>query len=243
MIIFMFNLLLAEHVFRVHCRYPFTEKLCDDYRTDLPAEEEISVSAEDIARENVSQEENGGGRFADDYLESLAVYRKICESLLDRDILLFHCSALAVGGKAYLFAAPSGTGKSTHTRLWRERFGEKVTMINDDKPLLKVSEEKITVYGTPYGGKDNIQTNTSAEAGGIVLLHRAAENTISPIGADEAFPALLNQTYRRSDPAGMEKTLDLVWRLTKLPIFSLGCTISAEAAETAYAALTKAGNA
>lgn len=239
----MFNLLLAEHVFRVHCRYPFTEKLCADYRTDLPAEEEISVSKEDIAREDVSQDENGGGRFADDYLESLAVYRKICESLLDRDILLFHCSALAVGGRAYLFAAPSGTGKSTHTRLWRERFGERVTMINDDKPLLKVTEEKVTVYGTPYGGKDNIQTNTSAEVGGIVLLHRAAENTVAPIGADEAFPALLNQTYRRNDPAGMEKTLDLVWRLTKLPIFSLGCTVSAEAAEIAYAALTKAGNA
>ncbi len=239
----MFNLLLAEHVFRVHCRYPFTERLCADYRTDLPFEAEICVSAEDIARENLSQDENGGGSFADDYLESLAVYRKICESLLDHDILLFHSSALAVGGKAYLFAAPSGTGKSTHTRLWRERFGEKVTMINDDKPLLKVTEEKVTVYGTPYGGKDGIQTNTSAEVGGIVLLHRAAENTITPIGADEAFPALLNQTYRRNDPAGMEKTLDLVWRLTKLPLFSLGCTISAEAAEIAYAALTKAGNA
>lgn len=237
----MFNLFLAEHVFRIHNRYPFTERLCRDYRTDLPFETEISVSEADIARENRSQDENGGGRFADDYLESLAVYRKICESLLDRDILLFHCSALAIDGKAYLFAAPSGTGKSTHARLWRKRFGGRVTMINDDKPLLKITDEAVTVYGTPYGGKDNIQTNTCAPVGGIALLHRAAENTVRPIGADEAYPALLNQTYRRSDPEGMEKTLALVWKLTGLPIFSLGCNLSENAAEVAYAALTKAG--
>lgn len=232
-----FHLRFAEHIFRIHCRYPFTERLCADYRTDAPAETEIFVTEADIAREDVSQDENGGGKFTADYLESLAVYRKICEWLLDRDILLFHCSALAVGGRAYLFAAPSGTGKSTHTRLWRERFGEKVTMINDDKPLLHVSDKRITVYGTPYGGKDGIHANTSAEVGGIVLLRRAAENTITKLLPEEAYPALLNQTYRRADPAGMEKTLGLVWSLTRLPIFSLGCTISTEAAEIAYRAL------
>lgn len=239
----MFDLRLAEHVFRVHNQYPFTERLCADYRTEEPYETEIFVSAEDVARENTSQDENGGGRFADDYLESLAVYRKICESLLGRDILLFHCSALAVGGKAYLFAAPSGTGKSTHARLWRERYGERVTMINDDKPLLKVTDETVTVYGTPYGGKDGIQTNTSAEVGGIVLLHQSKTNEIRPIDGKTAYPMLLNQTYRRTDPAGMEKTLGLVWRLTRLPLFSMGCNLSHEAAEIAYAALTKAGNA
>lgn len=233
----MFNLLLAEHVFRVHCQYPFTERLCADYLTDLPFEAEISVSAEEIAREDVSQSENGGGKFAADYLESLAVYRKICERLLEKNVLLFHSSALAVGGRAYLFAAPSGTGKSTHTRLWRERFGEKVTMINDDKPLLHVSDGRITAYGTPYGGKDGIHTNTSAEVGGIVFLRQAAENTIERLSAEEAFPTLLNQTYRRADPEGMAKTLELVWSLTKLPLFSLGCTVSTEAAEIAYRAL------
>ncbi|MCM1333505.1 MAG: hypothetical protein NC084_03235 [Bacteroides sp.] len=238
----MFNLRLAEHVFRVHNRFPFTERLCADYRTDKPFEAEIFVSAEDVVRENISQDENGGGRFADDYLESLAVYRKICELLLDRDILLFHASALAVGGRAYLFAAPSGTGKSTHTRLWRERYGERVVMINDDKPLLKVTDKNVTVYGSPYGGKDGIHTNTSAEVGGIVLLHQSKTNTIEPIGGEEAYPALLNQTYRRTDPDGMAKTLDLVDRLARLPLFRMGCNISPEAAEVAYAALTKAGN-
>lgn len=228
----MFQIKIAEHIFHVDNRYSYVEQLCRDYLTAEPAQIYISVSEEEILKEN-----RDGGSWSDAYLEALAVYRKICETLLEEDIVLFHCSALEIDGKAYLFTAPSGTGKSTHTRLWRETFGERVTMINDDKPLLKITDKEIRVFGTPYGGKDGLQSNTQAPVAGIVVLYQSVANTISRLTAREAYPVLLNQTYRRNDMQGMIKTMDLVHILCRLPVYSLGCTISNEAAMLAYQTL------
>lgn len=106
-------------------------------------------------------------------------------------------------------------------------------MVNDDKPLLHIGDT-ITVYGTAYGGKDNLQTNTKAEVSAIVILHQAPENTITEMSVKQAFPTLLNQTYRKDTVDGMIKTLAFVERLSKLPVFSLGCTISDDAVMTVY---------
>jgi len=234
----MFRIELAGHCFAVDNTYSYVEELCRNYITNKEPEDVISVSPEEVARENAD-----GSMWSKAYLESLAVYRKICERLLADNILLFHCSAIELDGKAYLFTAPSGTGKSTHARLWREAFGDRVTMINDDKPLVSVPMEslcddtcvdKIMVYGTPYGGKDGLQTNKSAPVEAIVILHQAKENTICRMDAKSAYPVLLNQTYRRKDPEGMIKTLELVGQLAKLPVYSLGCTISKEAVMLVY---------
>lgn len=221
----MFLIKMAEYVFQVDNRYAYVEQLCRDYLTSEPAQIYISVSEEEILQEN-----RDGGNWSEGYLEALAIYRKICELVLEEDIILFHCSALEIDGKAYLFTAPSGTGKSTHTRLWRETFGDRVTMINDDKPLLKISDKEICAFGTPYGGKDGLQTNTQAPVAGIVILHQSSVNTMVRLTAEEAYPVLLNQTYRRNDMQGMIKTMDLVHTLCRLPVYSLGCTISKEAA-------------
>ena len=232
----MIKIKLADHVFVIENKYAYVEQLCNDYLTEEVAKSTIRVTEDEMQSENKND-----GNWSFPYLESLAVYRKIAEHLLADDILLFHCSALSIDGKAYLFTAPSGTGKSTHTRLWREHFGSRVTMINDDKPLLVVRKDAVTVYGTPYGGKDNIQTNTSAKVAGIVILHQAEYNEIQRMTAKEAYPMLLNQTYRRSDAEGMIKTMDLVQKLSELSVYSLGCTISYEAVELAWNTLNEAG--
>lgn len=224
----MFTIKFADHNITVDNKYPYVERLCRDYITDENPEFTVKVTDAEIQAEN-----KDGGHWSADYLESLAVYRKICECLLDEDVILFHCSALAIDGKAVLFTAPSGTGKSTHTRLWREHFGDQVVMVNDDKPLLHIGDT-ITVYGTAYGGKDNLQTNTKAEVSAIIILHQAAENDIIELSPQKAFPTLLNQTYRNETADGMIKTLGLVDGLSKLPIFSLGCNISDEAVMTVY---------
>lgn len=227
----MFHIQLAEQPFTVENKFSYVKNLCSDYWTDEPGEK-IAVSTMDIKREQTDEVQWPAA-----YLESLAVYRKICEKLLDKDIVLFHCSALQFRGKAYLFTAPSGTGKSTHTRLWREYFGSDVQMINDDKPLLKICSEKVTVFGTPFAGKEGLQTNTSAPVAGIVLLHQDTQNRIRRISEEEAYPRLLSQTYRPKEPMAIVKTMELVERLAALPVYSLGCTISTEAVETAYHAL------
>lgn len=230
----MFTVKLADECFTINNQYKYVQVLCKDYIIPQRSAELIEVSPEERAFENKDK-----GAWTESYLESLAVYRKICERLLEKDVLLFHCSALKLNGKAYLFTAPSGTGKSTHVRLWKQKFGERVTIINDDKPLLRVYDDRVIVYGTPYGGKENLQTNCSAPVAGIVILKQAPRNEVRTLTRREAFPMLLNQTYRRTDLGGTVKTMELVQKIAKLPLYELKCTISEQAVEAAYDALAE----
>lgn len=233
----MLTIELAGHAVGLNCRYDFLPRLCGDYVTARPAEWTVQADEQDLARENPQGEPYTAG-----YLESLAIYRKICERLIREDVILFHGSALEMDGRGYLFTAPSGTGKSTHAALWRQVFGERVTMINDDKPLLKIGPDGVTVYGTPWAGKSNLQHNISAPVAGIVFLHQAPENTIRPMDEREAYPRLLSQTHRVREPRGLMHTLDLVGRLSRLPVYELGCTPTPEAALLACQTLTRKEN-
>ena len=230
----MFRMKIADQVFEIDNHYSDIVHMSRDYVTEETPSYVVGATVEEIEAED--REQKG---FSLGYLETLAIYRKICDLLREKDTFLFHCSAIEMDGKAYLFTAPSGTGKSTHTRLWREVFGDKVTMINDDKPLLHLAENEIVVYGTPWSGKEQLQTNTSAPVAGIVILHQAMENKIRRIEAREAYPMLLNQTHRGTSADGMKYTLDFVWRLAQVPVYSLGCTISKEAVLLAHQSLTE----
>lgn len=232
----MFNIKLANHIFTVYNRFSHVEQLCRDYRTDSEGVP-ISISNDELMFEAKNNADHSAG-----YFESLAVYRKICTLLLKDNILLFHASALSVDKKAYLFTAPSGTGKSTHVQMWKKRFQDRVTIINDDKPLLLVKKGHITVFGTPYCGKEGLNTNISAPAAGIVILHQDKSNTIKPITASQAYPILFGQTFRPKDKDLIIRVMDLVEQLTTLPVYSMGCTVSIEAAELAYKTLTKQEN-
>lgn len=169
-------------------------------------------------------------------LESLALYRTICDLLLRQDVLLFHSSAVALDGKAYLFAAPSGTGKSTHARLWKARFGDRLTLLNDDKPLLRFEPAgQVLACGTPYAGKEDLHANRMAPVAGILVLRQSPVNTIRPLTAAQALPVYYQQCYRGlRDPDLIHRSLDLMGRLTRLPVYELGCTISLEAVDLAW---------
>ena len=134
-----FRIALAGQVIGVSALYEQTRTFCKNYLTDAPASFEVAVTPADIAFERekndreAAVEGHAPGNFSDEYLETLALYRKIVERLLEWDTLLFHGSCISVDSKAYLFTAKSGTGKSTHTQLWKKWFGERAVFINDDK--------------------------------------------------------------------------------------------------------------
>lgn len=202
-----------------------------DYETDEPAVIRVETTPEDISAEIEFSDYNSSLA----YLETLAVQRKLSEALIDYDTILFHASALAVDGKGYLFTALSGTGKSTHARLWREAFGDRVTMINDDKPFIHIGEDEVRVYGSPWDGKHHLSTNMSVPVKAICILTRDTTNHIEKIRADEAFSILLQQTYRSKDPAKMVKTIDLLIQMTKqVSLYRLGCNMNPEAAIVSY---------
>ena len=211
-------------------------RLCREYRAEGTAELSLRVAEEDIAYERAHADR----AYSDAYLETLAVYRQLAEAMPRWDTLLLHGSALAADGVGYLFTAPSGTGKSTHARLWREYLGERAVMINDDKPLLHVGENEITVYGTPWNGKHHLGSNTSAPLRAVCFLEQAAENRITPLAAAQAYPRLLAQAYRPQDGAALKKTLALLDRLcSRVRFYSLCCNMEPEAARISYETMSK----
>lgn len=225
----MFTIHIAEHDFRIDNKFPYIEQMCRNYIIPDCIAPTVSVTVDEIRAEN-----RDGSAYPDGYLESLAVYRKICARLLADDVVLFHCSALTLDGEAVLFTAPSGTGKSTHARLWKRQFGERVTIINDDKPLLAVCESRALVYGTPWCGKHGLETNTFAPVSAIFLLEQSPINEAVRLTPSEAFPMLLNQTHRLNSADEMRRILTLTKRLAQnAALFRLKCNISTEAALTA----------
>lgn len=214
--------------------------LCKDYLVGENADFSVEVTQEDIETErllSIRENEAKGvlpRRFSDGYLETLAVYRKIAERMPCFDTILFHGSCIAVDGEGYLFTAKSGTGKSTHTRLWRDLLGERAIMVNDDKPLIRVyDDETVVAYGTPWDGKHRLSSNSSVPLKGICLLERAMNNDIREITKAEGYPMLLQQTYRPSNPDALKRTLLLLDRMN-VKLYRLCCNMEVSAAELSY---------
>ncbi len=234
------NYKIAEHVIEICSLYENVHNYCKDYLTKEPAEFSVIISQEDIEleRQKSNQEFLYEGlklpNFSDAELEVTAVYRKIAVKMLDYHTFVFHGSVISVDGQAFLFTAKSGTGKSTHTRLWRELLGERAVMVNDDKPLIQVGET-VTVFGTPYNGKHRLGCNMSAPLKAICILTRAEENHIERITKSEAYTMLLQQVYRPQDSVRMMQTLTLIDMLAeKVELYRLGCNMDISAAKLAY---------
>ena len=152
---------MADKIISIESIHQNVHDYCRDYRTQNAVPDfyvNIYQKDIDLARSKVKHDYS----YTDAYLEEIAVHRKIAERMPSFSTILMHGSVLAVDGQGYMFTASSGTGKSTHARLWRELLGEKVTMINDDKPLIRISDGHAEIFGTPYNGKHRLGTNTSA---------------------------------------------------------------------------------
>ena len=236
-----FTISLADFCVEINSIFETTHTFCRDYLCEGTPEFSVTISPEDITfeREKSAKEDLLEGipvrQFSDEYLETLAVYRKICAKLLERETLLFHGSAVAVDDVAYLFTAKSGTGKSTHTALWRQVLKDRAVMINDDKPLLKLTSDGVLVCGTPWNGKHGLGCNRMVPLKAICILERAEQNTIVPVDAVEALPMLLQQSFRTGTPTGTVLLFDILDKLTKrVQLYRLGCNMAPQAAIVAY---------
>ena len=239
------NYRFAETTIRISSMYERVHLLCGNYRTaDGPFSFSVQTTQEDIEFERFKSKredlllKHPIRSFPDSYLEMLAVYRKIAEKMPSFDTVLMHGSCIAVDGTAYLFTAKSGTGKSTHTRLWRKQFGDRAVMVNDDKPLIRITDTGAIAFGTPWDGKHRLSSNIAVPLKAVCILKRAEKNSIRRITPGEAYPMLLQQIYRPIDPDAMIKTIALIDRLTaNVDLFLLGCNMDPEAAHVSYEAM------
>ena len=225
----------------IESQYEDIHRYCSKFQTADPPDFSFTLTFKDIELEKewrkdrdekIRKESNRylttGG------LEMLAAHRVICERAALFDTFMIHGSAVSADQRGYIFTAVSGTGKSTHTRLWLKLLGQDAFMVDDDKPMIHVSEDgAASVNGTPWNGKNHVGGPFSVPLKAICLLERSEKNWIRPISLFHAMPKLMQQIYRPTDPAAMKQMMACIGRM-KVDIYQMGCNMDIEAARMAY---------
>lgn len=176
---------------------------------------------------------------SDDWKRYMYSGSKFYFELIKRRGMMLHSSAVVKDGRAYLFSANSGVGKSTHAEHWLRRFPD-AYILNDDKPALRRTEEGFFAYGTPWSGKHDVSRNEGVPVSGIAFIERASYNFIEPLSPVEAAKRLIPQTVRRIGGERMRELLDTVdVLLREVPVYRLGCINDISAAETAAEAMCR----
>lgn len=204
--------------------------ICDAKKTDF----DISLTDEAL---EIAHRENP--HLSVDECEYMMTGFVFYRNLVGFNGMLLHASAVIRNGYAYLFSAPSGTGKSTHTSLWLKNFPD-ARILNDDKPALRIIGGEVKACGTPWSGKSDLNMNLCLPIGGICFLERSEKNHIQKITSGEAIPLMMNQTVRPKMLGNIDKLLDTLGSIIeKTDIYKMGCNMEDEAALLAYETMKK----
>ena len=187
---------------------------CSEYLVEGSIKPDIEIVIDEKRLDKEVEREKELGRDAIDKqsVERLLVQRLIAESLINNSIFLMHGAVIAVNGDAYLFTAPSGTGKTTHIQYWLDNVKDSF-VVNGDKPLILLNGEGAFACGTPWCGKEKMGTNTIVRLRSIVFMERSSDNHIDGSSFKDIFPLLLKQTFWPQDESAMRKTLKLLMSL------------------------------
>jgi hypothetical protein len=221
---------------QINNTFEYTTKFCAEYLSeDQVSPVDIIAS---ITKEDFEEEKRNSPEFSDGYIENICLYRSLCTQIPVLKRMLLHCAVLEYDGKGYAFLGRSGTGKSTHTRLWK-RYLSTPRMINGDKPILEFVGEKFIAYGTPWRGKENWGTNSSAPLCGLCFLEQAKENSIRKLSPSEVSSRLFLQILIPENEENAIAALELADKLiATTPAYLLKCDMSEEAVKTSFEAMT-----
>lgn len=226
---------IADLTWDIEPRYDLVKKIAAPYLVaDREAEICLRVSEEsmDAARAELPEASSA-------YLESISTYRALCDEAARRGVMLLHAATVKVGDRAYAFSAPSGTGKSTHIRLWRKYFGDRVAILNGDKPLVAEKNGEIIAYGTPWCGKEGWNSNDKAPLGALCFIERAETPSIRRLSLEEAVTRVFGQLLKPTHEEGVRAVLRLTDTLLRsVPLYLLSCDISEAAARLSFETLT-----
>lgn len=218
-----------------------TQFLCADQPEQI-----IAVAQKDIEfeREMCSRADRylkiDSREYTDARLETFAVLRKTAEILPFYQSFYMHASAISVDGQGILFAAESRGGKSTHAALWSELLKDRVTVINDDKPILTLKSHGVFVSGSPWAGKRGLTANLQVPVRAICFLKKSPENAAAPISPIEALPALMHFAHRPYDPENMSRTFSMLDQVSRrVRFYELNVNTQLQAAGIAYAEIMR----
>ena len=225
---------IADIPIGLECRFKYTEDYVKDYITEDSPLFTVSASDAEIEREH----QISGIRVPNQYAENIVMYRKIAERLADFDAIVFHGAVLEYCNTAYAITAHSGVGKTTHTRIWLNEFGDKVKILNGDKPILRMIDGQIYACSTPWMGKEGYGYNAIRPLGGIAFLLRGTQNRSRTIAPCDAVMRFMNQVYlSKGNILSLTKSMRVVDSiLSATPLYEFECNMQPEAAHVAYEA-------
>ncbi len=180
------------------------------------------------------------------YAEYVISCSYICDALMRRNRLVFHGASYLWRKRAYIFSAPSGTGKTTQITHWRSLYGQGIEILNGDKPILEVSGNgEISVHPSPWKGKEGLgRDDITAPLGGIILLRQDTQNHIEKIKPTEAARNLFGRIY--STFSTVEDVLlaaDLMEQILSVtPVWMLSNRGDEDSAELTYKTLLEEVN-
>lgn len=228
---------IAGVVFNAEFKSPGLIKLCKNYEYsgEDPVEFTLTIDKKDLQSEHVKNPD-----LSFSAVESYLAYSKFNEYIISQNKgILFHSTAIAVDGNAYLFTADSGVGKSTHASFWRELLGDRVVMINDDKPVLTFENGVVYANGTPWQGKHKIGNNIKVPVKAVCLLQRGEKDEIESCSLSEMVVTILRQTLLPKTQKQMDKLFSLMELLLKgVSLYKLKCTKNVSSARLAYQTLS-----
>ncbi len=214
----------------INYKYEYGIEKCKRFLSEDKPLFSVEISEEEIAKEASLTPWNNKGLSEFD-----CVFRRIYNESPNYNRIVMHGASIMMNGKGVLFSAPSGTGKSTHIRLWGKKYGKDITVIDGDKPFISFENGKAYVWGSPRSGKEGWNNPISAPLKAIVFLERASENQIFKVSPTEIIDKAFMQFYIPKNKATAEKTITTINQLLgNVPIYILKCNMEIEAAEVAY---------
>lgn len=232
-----FKIKIADTVLEINAFNESTKKYCQDFLSEEEPNYVITMTDEDLKNERTTSE--NGKVYVNE--EISALYRKIAELVIKDNIIVFHGSSFMVNNNGFLITARSGVGKSTHSRNLKALLGDKFVYINDDKPLLKVNENSVTVYGTPWNGKERRSNDISAPLRAILFLSRGETNTYRKIvNKEEIYIKMISQIYLPKEKAKRELALKAADSILKnINFYEINVTKDIESAKMTYEEIIK----
>ena len=232
-----FVLKLAGVTLQIHAFNESTKRYCSGFLTDEEPDYTITMTEEDLKNERTNSED--GKVYVNE--EISALYRKIADLLVEDDVVVFHSSSFMVNGNAFLITARSGVGKSTHSRNLNAYIGDDFVYINDDKPLIRVEENNVTVYGTPWNGKERRGNSISAPLKAVFFLARGETNTYRKVvNKEEIYVKMISQIYLPKEKAKREKALKVADQILKnINFYEINVTKDIESAKMTYEEIIK----
>lgn len=228
---------IANLIVDIDAKCERLERQAKNYESDATGDADITVTLTEERLTEINKKYPYLSRDDVAYLVTGSLFHR---KLTMFDGLMLHSSCIEMDGRAYCFSADSGTGKSTHTSIWKKVFGDKVTYVNDDKPVVRKIDGKYYAFGTPWSGKTDLNNNISAPLCAIVFIERAEQNSIEPMDLvnDHVTVKFLEQTVRPKNFEFMDSMLTTADdMLSKTPIFRLRCNMEDNAALTSYECL------